>query len=222
MNLFLIITLCIAIATQIAALLSNETLHKYYKVLGADDDTDLSELKGKYHILALKYHPDKHKGNQEWARDRMSEINEAYEEIQYHRNYGKKLSGEGRDILETIKRMYQGIPEKDRAELDKKLKAYANSEPLKNDMLHGFILLVEHPQISKFIEAYFAIVNALLFLLCFVAFFGVIGFLWVTYTLFRLTFSIIGFVWSLLFGRREKKLPAASSTTTEDIHNKVE
>jgi hypothetical protein len=49
------------------------------KVLGLDEtrEYDISTIKKKYHILALRYHPDKNK--EENASAKFQEINEAYE-----------------------------------------------------------------------------------------------------------------------------------------------
>jgi len=52
--------------------------HKdYYKILGVSKDATQEEIKKAFRKLALKYHPDRHKGNKE-AEERFKEINEAY------------------------------------------------------------------------------------------------------------------------------------------------
>lgn len=68
----------------------NQTSHvdlveKYTKVLGVDKDADMSEIKKAYRKLAKEYHPDKlasesmPKDYEEYANQRIIEINEAYE-----------------------------------------------------------------------------------------------------------------------------------------------
>ncbi len=49
----------------------------YYKILGVSKDASPEEIKKAFRKLALKYHPDRHKGDKE-AEERFKEINEAY------------------------------------------------------------------------------------------------------------------------------------------------
>jgi curved DNA-binding protein len=49
----------------------------YYEVLGVSRNAKEDEIKKAYRKLALKYHPDRNKGNKE-AEERFKEINEAY------------------------------------------------------------------------------------------------------------------------------------------------
>ena len=49
----------------------------YYKVLGIDKNATPDAIKKAYRQLALKYHPDRNKGDKE-AEERFKEINEAY------------------------------------------------------------------------------------------------------------------------------------------------
>ena len=53
------------------------TQKDYYQILGVSRDASADEIKKAYRKLALKYHPDKNKGNKE-AEERFKEINEAY------------------------------------------------------------------------------------------------------------------------------------------------
>ncbi|MBQ9099270.1 MAG: J domain-containing protein [Clostridia bacterium] len=62
-----------------------------YKVLGVSSDADDEEIKRAYHELARKYHPDRYAGNEDLAdlaKEKMQEINAAYEEIQRMRAAG--------------------------------------------------------------------------------------------------------------------------------------
>lgn len=49
----------------------------YYKILGVSKDASSEEIKKAYRKLALKYHPDRNKGDKE-AEAKFKEINEAY------------------------------------------------------------------------------------------------------------------------------------------------
>ncbi len=49
----------------------------YYKVLGVAKGASAEEIKKAYRKLALKYHPDRNKGDKQ-AEDKFKEINEAY------------------------------------------------------------------------------------------------------------------------------------------------
>ncbi len=50
---------------------------EYYKVLGVAKGASAEEIKKAFRKLALKYHPDRNKGDKE-AEDKFKEINEAY------------------------------------------------------------------------------------------------------------------------------------------------
>lgn len=54
------------------------TKKDYYEVLGVGKDAPEEEIKQAYRKLALKYHPDRNKGNKE-AEDKFKEATEAYE-----------------------------------------------------------------------------------------------------------------------------------------------
>jgi len=50
----------------------------YYEILGVGKDASQEEIRKAYRKLALKYHPDRTKGDKE-AQEKFKEINEAYE-----------------------------------------------------------------------------------------------------------------------------------------------
>lgn len=49
----------------------------YYQILGVPEDASQGEIKKSYRKLALKYHPDKNKGDKS-AEEKFKEISEAY------------------------------------------------------------------------------------------------------------------------------------------------
>src|SRR6185503_7014384 len=61
---------------------------KYYQILEVSRGATQEEIKKAYRRLALKYHPDKNQGNEEWARKKFIEVGEAYSVLS-----GKQKSG---------------------------------------------------------------------------------------------------------------------------------
>src|SRR3989339_2067098 len=49
----------------------------YYKILGIEKNADASEIKKAYRKLAMKYHPDKTKGDKS-LEEKFKKISEAY------------------------------------------------------------------------------------------------------------------------------------------------
>ena len=49
----------------------------YYKTLGVEKKASEEEIKKAYRKLAMKYHPDRNKGDQK-AEDKFKELSEAY------------------------------------------------------------------------------------------------------------------------------------------------
>ncbi|CAG8725482.1 12995_t:CDS:2, partial [Cetraspora pellucida] len=49
-----------------------------YEILGVSPGATQEEIKKAYKRLSLKYHPDKNRGNEEWARKKFIEVSEAY------------------------------------------------------------------------------------------------------------------------------------------------
>lgn len=64
-----------------------------YEVLGIKQTATLDEVKKAYRVMVKKYHPDNYKDNplEDLAKEKMQEINEAYESIQT----GKAGNGQG-------------------------------------------------------------------------------------------------------------------------------
>ncbi|ARC53509.1 molecular chaperone DnaJ [Candidatus Riesia pediculischaeffi] len=54
------------------------TTRNYYEILGIPNDAEDKDIKKAYKRLAMKYHPDRNKGNKH-SEDRFKEIKEAYE-----------------------------------------------------------------------------------------------------------------------------------------------
>lgn len=50
----------------------------YYKVLGVPKNASDDDIKKTFRKLAMKYHPDRNAGKEEWATEKFKEINEAY------------------------------------------------------------------------------------------------------------------------------------------------
>ena len=50
----------------------------YYQILGVGRDATADEIKKAYRKLAMKYHPDKAKGDKKQAEEKFKQISEAY------------------------------------------------------------------------------------------------------------------------------------------------
>lgn len=50
----------------------------YYRILGLSHNASADEIKKAYRKLAMQYHPDRNLGKEEWATDKLKEINEAF------------------------------------------------------------------------------------------------------------------------------------------------
>lgn len=70
----------------------------YYKTLNVDKHSSIDEVKRKYKLLALKYHPDRETGDAE----AFKKVNEAYEHIINKINQDK----ENDDIVDSILKQY--------------------------------------------------------------------------------------------------------------------
>ena len=55
----------------------NMSAKDYYKVLGVSKQSGESEIKKAFRNMAMKYHPDRHKGDKR-AEEKFKEVNEAY------------------------------------------------------------------------------------------------------------------------------------------------
>ena len=67
----------------------SEEKRDYYEVLNIDKNASADDIKKAYRKLALKYHPDRNKGDKE-AEEKFKEANEAYEVLsddEKRRNY---------------------------------------------------------------------------------------------------------------------------------------
>lgn len=50
----------------------------YYQILDLSNNASVDEIKRAYRKLAMRYHPDRNHGKEEWAHGKFKEINEAF------------------------------------------------------------------------------------------------------------------------------------------------
>jgi curved DNA-binding protein len=64
----------------------------YYEVLGVKKDGSSQDIKKAYRKLAMKYHPDRNKGNKE-AEEKFKKISEAYAVLSDPEKRGRYIPG---------------------------------------------------------------------------------------------------------------------------------
>lgn len=76
---------------------SNDPQERAFRILGLHQGAATKEVTGAYHALANKYHPDRvsHLADefQDLARQKMAEINQAYQSIKRQRVHDEESSG---------------------------------------------------------------------------------------------------------------------------------
>lgn len=55
-----------------------KSMPSHYANMGLQRDCTEAELKKQYRLLALKYHPDRNRGKEEWAAEKFKQLQEAH------------------------------------------------------------------------------------------------------------------------------------------------
>lgn len=112
---------------------------KYYDVLGVTKDASIDDIKKAYKKLAIKYHPDKNRGNEAMS-EKFKEISQAYEVLsnpekrELYDQYGEEGVNEGIDpMTDFLRKMHHGQPKNPVAEMKYKisLTEYFSHKPVK-------------------------------------------------------------------------------------------
>ena len=86
-----------------------------YEILGVSRDATDEEVKNAYRNLARKYHPDNYEDDnplKDLAKEKMQEINSAYDEIQRNRSQGSSYSGSSSDYSSQATGVYIEVRQK--------------------------------------------------------------------------------------------------------------
>jgi curved DNA-binding protein CbpA len=75
------------------------TLRQSFEILDLSSGSSLEEINKAFKVLAKKYHPDANPGNEKWATEKMSLVNQAYQTILE----SKKGNGSGTTIESFLK-----------------------------------------------------------------------------------------------------------------------
>jgi len=94
MKIILLLNLILLLLCQSLYVVGGKEQKTYYDVLEIKNDATLEQIKKAYRRLALKYHPDRNKGNEEESSELFREVGHAYEVLSNENtrsDYGRSL-----------------------------------------------------------------------------------------------------------------------------------
>ncbi len=108
---------------------------KYYKILGLQSSASENEVRKKYRLLAMKYHPDRNEN--ESAQEKFIEITEAYEILTGKKALPKSAKKTTTTAAEKQRNREERVKEAQKRYKEQVLKEYLENERYYQSLING-------------------------------------------------------------------------------------